>query len=363
MIPIYKPYMPENLMPELNEILYSGQLNFGKYGKQFESQLKEFIGCEYILTINSYNTAMQVVLSTLGLQFGDEIIASPVSCLASNQPFATKGLKVIWADINPATGTLCPEDVEDKITDNTKAIFHNHFCGYVGEIDAINALGKKYGIPIIDDGIEAFGSEYKGNKLGDLGTDVTVFSFQTVRLPNTIEGGAIVFKDKTLYDKAVLIRDYGIDRSKFRTADGEINPDCDIHLEGYGGLMSEVNSFIGTKQMLDVIQLLQQQQQNAIKWQKELKNNTDIKPLQINNNTNPNYWVYGTLSENSKMTINYFKSRGFYATGVHINNNIYSVFNNKIDLEGVNKFKQQFVAIPCGCWVSDSIIKVNDKSN
>lgn len=351
MIPIYKPYMPENLMPELNEILYSGQLSFGKYGKQFESQLKEFIGCEYILTINSYNTAMQVVLSTLGFQFGDEVIASPVSCLASNQPFATKGLKVIWADINPTTGTLCPEDVEVKITENTKAIFHNHFCGYVGDIDAINALGIKYGIPIIDDGIEAFGSEYKGNKLGNVGTDVTVFSFQTVRLPNTIEGGALVFKDKALYDKAVLIRDYGIDRSKFRTADGEINPDCDIQLEGYGGLMSELNSFIGIKQMLEIESLLNIQAINALKWQIELQNSTEIKSLYINKNTNPNYWVYGTLSENSKETIAYFKSKGFYATGVHINNNIYSVFNNKIKLKGVNKFKQQFVAIPCGWWV------------
>jgi perosamine synthetase len=351
MIPIYKPYMPKNLMPELNEILYSGQLSYGKYGKQFELQLKEFIGCEYILTINSYNTAMQVVLSTLGLQFGDEIIASPVSCLASNQPFATKGLKVIWADINPATGTLCPKDVEAKITSNTKAIFHNHFCGYVGEIDAINALGEKYGIPIIDDGIEAFGSEYNGKKLGNVSTDVTVFSFQTVRLPNTIEGGAIVFKDKALYDKAVLIRDYGIDRSKFRTADGEINPDCDIALEGYGGLMSEFNSFIGTKQMVEIESLLNIQAKNALKRQNELQNSTNIKSLQINNNTNPNYWVYGTLSKNSKETIAYFKSKGYYATGVHINNNIYSVFNNKINLVGVNNFKQQFVAIPCGWWM------------
>jgi len=350
MIPIYKPYMPNNLIPELNEILYSGQLSFGKYGKQFESQLKEFICCEYILTINSYNTAMQVVLSTLGLQFGDEVIASPISCLASNQPFATKGLKVIWADINPTKGTLCPEDVEAKITDNTKAIFHNHFCGYVGDIDAINSLGKKYGIPIIDDSIEAFGSEYKGNKIGNVGTDITVFSFQTVRLPNTIEGGAIVFKDKALFDKAILIRDYGIDRSKFRTEDGEINPDCDIQFEGYGGLMSELNSFLGTKQMENIFHLLEQQHQNSIKWQKELHNKTNIRPLQVNNNTNPNYWVYGTLSENSKETIAYFKSKGYYATGVHINNNIYSVFNNKIELGGVNKFKQQFVAIPCGWW-------------
>jgi perosamine synthetase len=351
MIPIYKPYMPDNLMPELNDILYSGQLSYGKYGKQFETQLKDFIGCDYLLTINSYYTAMLVIISTIGLKPGDEIIASPVSCLASNQPFVTKGLKVIWADINSNTGTLCPIDVESKITKNTKAIFHNHFCGYVGEIDAINTLGKKYDIPIIDDGIEAFGSEYKGKRLGNVGTDFTVFSFQTVRLPNTIEGGAIVFKDKAMYQKAMLIRDYGIDRNNFRTADGEINADCDIRLEGFGGLMSEVNSFIGTKQMLDITQLLKQQQQNAIKWQNELQKSTDIKSLHINNNTNPNYWVYGTLSENIKETIAYFKSKGYYATGVHINNNIYSVFNNKLKLVGVNKFKQQFVAIPSGWWI------------
>jgi perosamine synthetase len=355
MIPIYKPHIPENLLPELNEILYSGNLSYGIYGKKFESQLYKFIGCEYILTINSYNIAMLVVLNTLGLKVGDEIIASPVSCLASNQPFVVKGLKIIWADINPNTGTLCPTDVESKITNNTKAIFHNHFCGYVGDIDAINALGKKYGIPIIDDGIEAFGSEYRGNRLGNVGTDITVFSFQTVRLPNTIEGGAIVFKNKALYDMAVLIRDYGIDRSKFRTADGEINPDCDIMLEGFGGLMSEVNSFIGTKQMENIEKLLNQQQQNATKWQNELQNSSNIKSLQINDNTNPNYWVFGTLSKNSKETIAYFKARGYYATGVHINNNIYSIFKNKIDLEGVNKFKQQFVAIPSGWWFINKI--------
>ncbi len=353
MIPIYKPYMPDNLMPELNGILYSGQLSYGKYGKQFEQELKEFIGCEYFLTINSYNTAMLVILTTLGLKVGDEIIASPVSCLASNQPFVSKGLKVIWADVNPNTGTLCPKDLESKITTHTKAIFHNHFCGYVGEIDTINALGRKYGIPIIDDGIEAFGSEYNGNKLGNVGTDITVFSFQTVRLPNTIEGGALAFKDKTLYDKALLIRDYGIDRSQFRTADGEINSNCDILLEGYGGLMSEVNSFIGIKQMENIDRLLVKQKHNATVWQNELQNNLAIKPLTRNQNSDPNYWVFGTLSENCQETIAYFKSKGYYATGVHINNNIYSVFNNKIELEGVNKFKQQFVAIPCGWWVNN----------
>lgn len=350
MIPIYKPYMPENIGTDINEILYSGQLGYGKYGRKFEGQLQNFIGCEYILSVNSYNVAMQIVLSTLGLQFGDEVIASPVSCLASNQPFVVKGLKIVWADVNPETGSMCPDDVKSKITKKTKAIFHNHFCGYLGDIEGINAIGKAYGIPIVDDGIEAFGSQYKGKKLGNVGTDITVFSFQTVRLPNTIDGGAIVFKDKNLYEKALLIRDYGIDRNIFRSPSGEINPDCDIKLEGYAGLMSELNSYIGTRQMDDIESLLAVQKNNAVIWNDKFTNLDTINSLKIISDSMPNYWVYGTLCKNKTQAIKDFRESGFYATGVHINNNIYSVFDNKTSLKGVNEFMNRFVAIPCGWW-------------
>jgi perosamine synthetase len=353
MIPIYKPYMPENLMPELNEILYSGQLSFGKYGKQFESKLKDFIGCEYVLTTNSYNSAMLVVLSTLGLEFGDEVIASPVSCLASNQPLVTRGLKVVWADINPKTGTLCPDDVEAKITEKTRAIFHNHFCGYVGEIDALNYLGEKYCIPVIDDGIEGFGAEYNERKLGNVGTDYTVFSFQAVRLPNTIEGGAITFKSRLMYDKAKLIRDYGIDRTIFRDSNGEINAECDIVLEGYGALMNEVSSFIGLQQMNFISNLLRKQQENGTEWKKILSCNSEIIPLLTNSNSQPNFWVFGTLCKSKWDSMNYFKSRGITASGVHLNNNMYSVFGNKIELKGVEEFMKKYLAIPCGWWIND----------
>jgi perosamine synthetase len=354
MIPIYKPYMPENIGAEINEILYSGQLGYAKYGRKFENQLQDFIGCEYVLSVSSYNTAMLIVLSTLGLKEGDEVIASPVSCLASNQPFVVKQLKVVWADVNPNTGYMCPDDVKSKVTKKTKAIFHNHFCGYLGNIDEINSIGKEFGIPIIDDGIEAFGSRYKGNRIGNLGTDITVFSFQTVRLPNTIDGGAIVFKDIELYKKAFLIRDYGIDRTMFRTSNGEINPDCDIKLEGYAGLMSELNSYIGTLQMYDIENLLAIQKNNAIIWDTNLELNNSVIPLNKIQDSLPNYWVYGTLCKNKHEAIRDFKEKGFYATGVHINNNIYSVFNNKSFLKGVNEFINHFVAIPCGWWIKNS---------
>lgn len=354
MIPIYKPYMPDNIMPELSEILYSGQLGFSKYGKSFENHLMDYIGCEYVLTVNSYNTAMLIILSTLGLKFGDEVIASPVSCLASNQPFAVKGLKIIWADVDPETGVICPNNVKSKITKNTKAIFHNHFCGYLGNIDEINNIGKELNIPVVDDGIEAFGSTYNGKKLGNVGTDITVFSFQTVRIPNTIDGGAIIFADKSMYDKALLIRDYGIDRSKFRISSGEINPECDISLEGYSGLMSELNSYIGVKQMEGIENLLTIQKNNAKVWDKYLSDENLVAPIKITENSSPNYWVYGTICKNKNKSIREFRENGFYATGVHINNNIYTVFKNKSDLKGVKEFMDHFVAIPSGWWMDNS---------
>ncbi|WAC41455.1 DegT/DnrJ/EryC1/StrS family aminotransferase [Pedobacter sp. SL55] len=345
--------MPKDIGNEINEILYSGQLGYGKYGKIFENKLGKFLGCENVLSVNTFNIAMLVVLSTLGLKAEDEVIASPVSCLASNQPFAIKGIKVVWADIDPKFGGLCPDSVKSKITKKTKAIFHNHFCGYLGNITAINAIGREYGIPVVDDGIEAFGSKYKGNRLGNIGTDITVFSFQTVRLPNTIDGGAIVFNNKELYEKALLVRDYGIDRGKFRNENGEISSSCDIKLEGYGGLMSDLNSCIGIRQMDDIEELLQIQSKNSNYWKNKFYSHPEIQPLPEVDFCEPNFWVFGTLCENKEKSIKEFRENGFYATGVHINNNIYTVFKDKTKLKGVNEFMNRFVAIPSGWWVKN----------
>lgn len=352
MIPLFKPYMPRNVSEDLKKILYSGNLSFGSKGRKFEADLSAYIGSEYVLTISSYNQALLILLSALGVKPGDEIIASPVSCLASNQPFVVKGLQIKWADVDPNTGTLLVEDVRSKITSKTKLIVHNHFCGYVGRVDDLNTLGKEYGIPVVDDCIEAFGSKLNGNKAGNWGTDYTVFSFQTVRLPNTLEGAALVFNNHDMFEKAKLIRDYGIERKNFRDSLNEINPYCDVKLEGYGALMGECNSLIGLRQLDDLNVLLSKQRVNAKEWDSRFINVANVKPLAITDCTMPNYWVYGVLAEDKFQFIQEFRRKGFYASSVHINNNRYSVFNNQIELNGVNEFMNRFVALPSGWWVN-----------
>ena len=349
MIPLFKPYMPQEL-PEVNTILHSGALAYGKWGHEFEKKLGEYIGNTQILATNSFNAAYQVAITTLGLLPDDEVIGSPMTCLASNQPFATQNVKVVWADIEPSTGMLDVEDVRKKITPRTRAILMNHFCGYVGYVDEILALAKEYGLYVIEDAIEGFGSEYKGKKVGNLGADVTVYSFQTVRLPNTIDGGAVSFKDKALYDKAVLVRDYGIDRPRFRDDMKEISPLCDIAIPGYGASPSEINSYVGCLQMEVIDELLEKQQQHARKWD-VLLDKPEVKPVTVVPYTKPNYWVYGVLADNKRVFMEEWRDKGYYTSGVHLPNTYYSVFGKQPELIGVQEFYGKYVALPCGWWL------------
>ena len=120
MISLYKPFMPE--LPDLNRILHSGSLAYGEYTREFEKKLKLFLDTDsQVLATNSFNMAIAVATSVLNIKSGDEVIASPMACLASTQPFATQGIRVIWADVDPRTGTLCPESVRKKISKQTKA--------------------------------------------------------------------------------------------------------------------------------------------------------------------------------------------------------------------------------------------------
>ncbi len=342
--------MPE--VPLVNEILHSGKLTYGEYGKAFESNLKNFIGVQNLIVTNTFSNAIMVVISTLNLSPGDQVIASPMACLASTQPLLALGLKVLWADVDPKRGTLDPEAVRKVIQANkrVKLIVHNHFCGYPGHIDEINGLGKEFGIPVMDDGIEAFGSEYRGSKVGNTGTDITIFSFGAVRIPNTIDGGAVIFKDDILYKKSLLVRDSGIDRSIFRDERGEINRACDISLIGHNATPNEIQCYIGLEQMKSVVQILKKYRNNAAKWDKMFHGEEELHPI-IAPEGVPNYWVYGVLVSNKIKYLSMFREQGYYSSGVHLNNNSYSVFGDKSKLRGVTQFSNTFLALPSGWWL------------
>ncbi len=355
MIPLYKPFMPD--VPLVDEILHSGQLAYGRYGREFERLLGEYMGNPKVISVSSFNMAVVVALSTMGIRSGDTVIVSPMACLASTQPLASTGVVVRWGDVDPKTGTLCPDSVRQVAkASGAKAIIHNHFCGYVGHVDEINQIGQELGIIVIDDCIEAFGSEHNGRKTGNLGADASVFSFNPVRIPNTIDGGAVAFKMDEAFRKSQLVRDAGIDRSRFRDQHGEINPSCDIEITGFSATFNEVFAYIGIEQIKRVEELIACQRRNATAWKARLTQSEPGMTAIESGDTNPNYWVFGVLAEELLATMLRFREMGFYASRVHAPNHIYSVFGDPIALPGVDEFARMFMALPSGWWVDEQCL-------
>ena len=360
MTDLFKVYMPESVSSDaVNGILRSGKLTSGTYVKQFEEKLQQFIGNPYVMVTANNNYASLIAYALCDIKEGDEIIAAPMACLASTQPILNFGGKLVWADIVPHTGSIDPEKIRDKITSKTKAILHYHWCGYPGYIDEVNAIGREYGIPVIDDAIESFGSEYKGRIMGNLQTDITTFSFQTVRLPNSIDGGAIAFKTEEMYERAKKMRDFGITRSTFRDSLGEISSESDISGPGYNALMNELSAYIGAQIMDDVPALLHKQRQNAALWDNFLGSAIhNLKRSEIK----PNYWVYSYLSGNQSGDMKQLRGQGMYASKVHLRNDYYSCFGSfDQSLKGVEYFSAHELSVPCGWWVDDNDIKKLNK--
>lgn len=355
MIPLFKPYMPKNT-GEISEILYSGKLAYGEWGRLFEQRLRDYLGTPNVLALNSHASAINVAFTTLGINHGDEVVMSPMCCLQSTQPLLALGLKIIWADIDPSTGTLCPDSVRRKITSKTKVVFHNHHLGYVGYVSEIQQLAKEKGLLVIDDCIDGIGGMYDGLRVGNTGSDATVMSFSAVRLPNAIDGGAVSFGDGRFMELANIVRDLGVDRRIFRNERGEINPLCDVSVQGFAAKISEINAYIACQQMDNLDDLLDKHKENATMWVSFLeKEILDVEPLKIINKSCPMYWVFGMLSNKRDETIDFFRSKGFYASKVHFNNNRYSAFGKQGELKGVSEFYHKFLAIPCGWWVNSGM--------
>src|SRR5262249_39015540 len=144
---------------------------------------------------------------------GGEVITSPVTCVATNMPILAEGAQPVWADIDPATGNIDPEDVRRKVTWETRAIVAVHWGGQPCDLDALNEIGAKYGIPVIEDAAHALGAEWDGQRIGAGTADYSCFSLQAIKHITTVDGGILTTRDRGAAERGRLLRWYGIDRS------------------------------------------------------------------------------------------------------------------------------------------------------
>jgi dTDP-4-amino-4,6-dideoxygalactose transaminase len=173
----------------------------GNTVSQFEEKYAALLGAKRcVCTVNGTN-ALLTALHVLDVGFGDEVIVSPYTFIATYNVVLLSGALPVFADTDPETFLINPDKIEEKITENTRAILPVHILGLPANMDKINAIAKKHNLKVIEDACQAWLAEWKGKKCGTLG-DLGCFSFQESKHLPCGEGGAVVGNDEALMDFA-----------------------------------------------------------------------------------------------------------------------------------------------------------------
>jgi dTDP-4-amino-4,6-dideoxygalactose transaminase len=180
--------------------------NRGALVLELEAKLRERLAVNHLLFVNNGTVAIQIAIKALDIT--GEIITTPFSYVATTSSIVWENCKPVFADIDPERLTIDPKKIEAVITPNTQAILATHVYGYPCDVDAIDAIAKKYNLAVIYDAAHCFGVKFRGKSLFAYGT-VSTSSFHATKLFHTGEGGAIVCNDARYTDKVFWMHNFG----------------------------------------------------------------------------------------------------------------------------------------------------------
>jgi dTDP-4-amino-4,6-dideoxygalactose transaminase len=215
-IPFNKPLLLgtelENVRAAHERMQLAGNGNFTKYCESWiTSRLQGMTGA---LLTHSCTAALEISALLLNLEPGDEVIMPSYTFVSTANAFVLRGAVPVFVDIRSDTLNIDETLIEPAITSRTKAIVVVHYAGVSCEMDSINAIAKRYSIPVIEDAAQALLSRYCGRPVGALG-DISAFSFHETKNIISGEGGAVVIRDEALFQRAEILREKGTDRARF----------------------------------------------------------------------------------------------------------------------------------------------------
>lgn len=194
-------------------VLKSDYLTCGPKIDEMEQKLCKVTNAKYAVAVSNGTAALHLACLAAGIKPGDEVITTPITFAASANCALYCGATPVFADINPETYNIDPNDIERKITNKTKAIVAVDFTGQAVEIEKIKCICEKHNLIFIEDAAHSLGTKYKGEAIGSI-ADITTFSFHPVKTITGGEGGAVLTNSRDLFEKIKLFRTHGITREE-----------------------------------------------------------------------------------------------------------------------------------------------------
>lgn len=258
-LPPYEEYI-EMIRPMWDSHILT---NMGVYHNRLEKELKDFLQVSHISLIVNGHIALEIALQAMNFPQGSEIITTPFTFISTTHAIIRSGMVPVFCDIKLDDFTIDEGKIESLITDKTVAILPVHVYGNICNFTAIDKIAKRNNLKVIYDAAHSFGESIDGVSVESLG-DASVLSFHATKVFNTIEGGAVCFKEAELYEKLYYLKNFGICSEEV------------VEAVGANGKMNEFSAAMGLCNLKHIGEEIRKREENTLFYDERLSKVKDI---------------------------------------------------------------------------------------
>lgn len=342
MLDLFHPFIPFKVKSEVADTLNTRWIGQGPKVDLFEKRFQEKFAQEYCVSMNSGSSALETAYELVGIQPGDEVITTPLTCTATNIPLLRMGAKIVWADIDPNTLCISRADILQKITSKTKAIVNVHLGGIE------NDLGNMP-VPVIADACQALGV-FNGN--------YTCNSFQAIKHITTGDGGMLSVNEPGGYKLAKLTRWFGIDRDK-KIANNwqsykERSMTFDIEVLGYKRQMTDISASMGIAGLKYYDYIIKHRGKLFRLYQDLL---VDVKDIEVLDGSNNTYWLCTVLVNRRNEFASMLFEGGVDTNLVQVRNDAYKIFGGRAKLPFMDGLEDKYISLPLHMNITEDNVR------
>lgn len=332
-VSLFHPYVPETAIQAVSDTLRTKWIGQGGRVDEFEKEIGNRFSLPYPLMTNSGTSALELAYDMAGIQPGDEVVSSVLTCTATNIPLLRRGANIVFADIDPDSMVMTNETLAKAITNKTKLVVGVSLGGVKCEI------ADSWNTPTVIDAAQA---------LGHNNGDYTVYSFQAIKHITTGDGGLLNLPDEEQYQKAKKLRWFGIDREQKKRNDWQSYKEremvFDIEYPGYKYQPTDIAASMGLAGLAEYDELIRQRAEIFKFYKSELDGYEGIKMVDGKDNV---YWLATLLVPDRDAFAKRLAEKGVETNMVQLRNDIFKIFGGKRrDLPNMNRIEEHYISIP-----------------
>ena len=267
-LPFARPDIGDAEIAAVTDAMRSGWVTTGPVTRQFEQNFVDYLGGGLQgVAVNSATAGLHLALEALGIGPGDEVIAPTLTFTATVEVVRYLGADAVLVDVDPVTLNIDPARIRAAITPRTKAIMPVHYAGLACDMDAILAIAREHGLKVVEDAAHALPTTWRGTLVGQLQSDVTVFSFYANKTITTGEGGMAVTRDAALAQRMRVMRLHGMNRDAFDRFTSKTPAwYYEVVAPGFKYNMTDVAAAMGVQQLARLPQFVRRREQLAQRY-------------------------------------------------------------------------------------------------